>query len=107
MRAKMLLLVPLGLALGGCATMDLGGLLGYPTTTAYPNYSYPTYTQPSYSYGYPTQRYYGTTPYAYGSQPAIVAPGGSYYGYGATANDYDGDRVSNSMDRYPYDPRRW
>ena len=96
MRAlKLLLLAPAGLALAGC--LSYGDSYG-----SYGNYQYPatTYSYPSYTY---TQPYYG--------QPAIVAPSGSYYYYGPSASasrfDQDGDGVSNSMDRYPYDPRRW
>lgn len=80
MKAKILLLVPQGLVLGGCATMDFGG----PATT----YAYPSYT---YSDG----------------TPAIVAPPGSDYSYGASPYDYDGDRVHDSVDRFPYNARRW
>ena len=84
---KLLLLLPVAAALGGCLSY------GDPVYT---------YSQPAYTYSAPAYTY---------SAPAIVAPPGSYYYYGPSYStsrfDRDGDGVSNSMDRYPYDARRW
>jgi hypothetical protein len=116
MKAKLLLLAPLGLALSACGTMDLGGLLGVPSTSysypSYGTYGSPGYAYPGQTYSYPAQTYsypgYASQPYGYSyGQPAVVAPQGSYYSYGATASDWDGDRVPNTQDRFPYDRARW
>lgn len=95
MKARLLLLAPAALLLGGCMTM------GDPVTYGHPNYgyAYPAYPAPTY----------GSAPYYGGGQPAVVQPR-QYYQVPApsvSSNDYDGDGVHNAADRFPTDRMRW
>jgi hypothetical protein len=94
MKARLLLLAPAALLLGGCMTM------GDPVTYGYPTYPVATYPAPTYGY---------TTPYRGSGQPAVVQPR-QYYQVPApsvSSNDYDGDGVHNAADRFPSDRMRW
>ena len=104
---KVLLLLPVAVALGGCLSY------GDPVYTHQPTYRYSqpayTYSQPAYTYSQPAYTY-SQPSYGYQAAPAIVAPSGSYYqypNYSTSRYDRDGDGVADNMDRYPYDARRW
>lgn len=95
MKARILLLAPLALALGGCMSMGTP-YTSYPAATTYAYPTYPGTTYPPGTYGYS---------HGYPSQPAVVAPRSYNYSYGST--DYDGDGVHNTYDRFPADRSRW
>jgi hypothetical protein len=103
MKTRILLLLPLALALGGCYTMETPHTYGYPAA-------------PYYGYGPTPQHYsYNGAPYGYApyptspAQPAVVAPRTYHYVPAPAVSQYDDDRdgVHNGVDRFPSDPRRW
>lgn len=102
MKTRILLLLPLGLALGGCYTMDTPYTYGYPAS---PYYGY----GPTPHYAYNNAPYYAPYSAYPQGQPAVVAPRTYQYVPAPSVSQYDYDRdgVHNSADRFPSDPRRW